>query len=1085
MSFGYLGVLVAFVLTGNINPEGKVKVLEWSPHSKIECRLNMGPTGAAAWMRNENYHIMKVDKGSPADGILQVGDLVIGVNGKDFSADVDSRMTLGNEIGKSEAKDGKLALKIRRNGKDMNVTVNLPVTGPYSKTWPYNCKKSQEILDKACFRILELQSPSGEIITDGAFGTFQGGLLLLASGESRFMDGARRAVYINTGERLIGLSYHNWALGYGGMLLAEYYLATGDKTVLPEIKIVVDKLASGQMYCGSWGHNGPSGGYGALNQPGVTCAIAMILAKECGIKVDEKALKKAVEFYCKFAELGAVPYGDHRPNPRTPDDNGKNSTSAIMCKLHPDFQKEAATFAKTTAISYWLREEGHTGGLFSMVWGPIAASMTDSESFRKFMDYQKWYYNLSRAWNGNLLMLPYFEALQRFDSCTYIGTNGKFTTGGMGLVYALPHKKIRVLGAPKSIFGAKIKNKALLKARDAYQNRDWKAYDEAFKEIQNDSGITEEDRRWVQQLIDAKTMLDATAKDTITEINNNIEEGDAYFAEKQYIALKRFLGDKDERILALDKKFEDGNVKWHIKEGTRYYEGLEKLETMSFISWVPYGNKVRNSMEGMKSIKPLFWKKLIPVEEKAEEKAEENKEKPKSGEISISRSFKLEDTDYTSIRLRLRAPRKCHVKVKLNGVKVANIVRGQRGGYAKLPLDNSVLALLKQGKNSVEVSSTSMGSGNNKLDFGLDAVPTNKPYGITPAWSSDIKVTGPEVPETLTKVLNQARNNFTKQKLNRPPTSSFPEPYRVRESKEKFIIALNAACDDLSKKELINALSSPIPYWRYLASQALARKGEEGIKSAKEGLKNKDWRVRSSSCDILTALYQPAKTGEKKAELPSPAKTGILTQVTDLLKDENPWVRCRAAETLGVIGKNNIDVAKSLADTAGDPDEWVRYGVLTAMTKIAEDKELMKKAGVAALKVRGTGFGPINRSYGLIEKSGFRDQAVLNALLFVIEHPAEGGGAHCMNKILNLLVEVDKEGNKAIPVLINIAKGHYDFDRMRGNPRETSIVLLGKYGPKAKAATEILTKITEEKEDKKTMKYKEVAQVALDQINKK
>ena len=712
----------------------------------------------------------------------------------------------------------------------------------------------------------------------------------------------------------------------------------------------------------------------------------------------------------------------------------------------------------------------------------MAAAMTGPESFRNFMDYQKWYYNLSRTWNGNLLMLPYFEALQRFDSCTYIGTDGKFTTGAMGLVYAKPHKKIRILGAPKSIFGATIGTKSLLKARNAFQDRDWKAYDAAVKSLKNSRELkTKQDIQGLTQLEAAKSMLDASAKDTISEINNNIEEGEAYIAEKQYLALKRFLGNKDERIIELDKKFEDGQVKWFIKEGTRYYEGLEKLETMSFISWVPYGNKTRESMEGMTSIRPLFWETILPV---AEEKPEESKEKPKPNP-TISRSFELKNTDYSAMRLLLRAPRKCHVTIKLNGVKIANIVRGQRGGYAKLPLDKSVLTLLKKGANQVEVSSTSVGSGGNKLDFGLDAVPENKPMGITPAWSDDIIIAGAEVPETLTKVLDQAEKNFAKQKLTETASAEFPEPHRVRESKQRFIIALNAACDELSEKELQKALSSPISYWRYIASLALARKGKEGLKVASEGLADKDWRVRSASCDIIANIYRTPKTGEESVELPSPATIGVLKKVTELLKDKNFWVRFKAADALSVIGKGDTNVAKALTAAANDSNEWARFGILNAINKIVEDKELLKEAGISSMKIRGTCFGGPNRSYTLLEKSGFRDQAVLNALIFFIEHPPEGGGAHITNKVLNLLVEIDKEGTKAIPALINIANGHYDFDRMRGNPRKTSIELLGKYGEKAKAATQVLTKIIEEKEDKKIMGYQEVAQAALDQIRKK
>lgn len=1077
LSYLIVGLVFGFAFS-LLNAENKVKVVDWSPHAKVECRMNLGPTGAAAWMRGENFEVMKVDPGSPADGILKTGDLIVGVDETDFTLDTDSRMIFGNAIGKAEAKDGKLALKIRRDGQEKNVTIPLPAIGPYAKTWPFNCPKSQLILHKACQRLEDLQLPNGDIVTDGGFGTFTSGLLLLAAGEPRFMDAALRAVYATDKKDLKKISYANWALGYGGILLAEYYLLTGDKTVLPRLQDVVDTLAKGQMNCGSWGHNNPSGGYGALNQPGAACAIAMTLAKECGLKVDENSLKKAVKFYSQFAELGAVPYGDHKPNPRAPDDNGKSSIAAILCSLYPELKKEAEAFANSIAVSYWLREEGHTGGLFSIIWGPLACDLTDDEAFRKFMDYQKWFYNLSRCWNGSLKMLPYFEALNRFDNCTYIGTDGKFTTGGMGLVYALPHRKLRILGAPRSIFGAKLPDD-FLAARNAFQERDWKAFDAAMKQLQSRSGMTEEENRWFKQLKEAKKMLDATAEKTIPSIYNNIKEGDSFLAEKQYLALKRFLGDKDERIVPLDKKFEEGTVKWHIKEGTRYYEGLEKLEVMSFITWVPYGVKVRESMEGLGSIRPSFWVNLLPVTDEKSDKVETKKE---NGLFTINRKFNLENTDYKELRLLIRSPRKSNIHVKLNDVPVARIVRGQRGGYAKIKLDKNALKLLRKGSNEIYLTATSLGAGKNKLDFGLDAVPIEQPLAKTPEKTNE-RFAENHVPATLKKVMDQAIGNFSKMQLELKSSPSIPEPYYIRQSKQRFAAAINKACDELTEKELVEALASPIPYWRYLATQALVRKGEKGLKFAMAGLKDKNWRVRSASCDIINQIYQPPRNKDENKKIPAKAP-GLLTSVTNLLNDENPWVRCRAAAALSSIGQNNKQVSNALAQAAGDPNEWVRIEVISTLNRIGKDPEVIKKAAVASMQTPSTSFSPTNSTIRLLNKNNIKDKSLLNALKLLVDNPGEGMGANGFCNVLKLMAEIDKDGGQAIPALIKVSAGGYKYDRLRGNPRKTAIELLGEYGPKATAAIDILKELTKETDDKKKNGYIEPAKAALEKIQK-
>ncbi|MCJ7820801.1 MAG: PDZ domain-containing protein, partial [Bacteroidales bacterium] len=53
---------------------------------------NLGPTGARGWMWGMRLRtdcacqilITKVDAGSPADGILEVDDVILGINGKQF-----------------------------------------------------------------------------------------------------------------------------------------------------------------------------------------------------------------------------------------------------------------------------------------------------------------------------------------------------------------------------------------------------------------------------------------------------------------------------------------------------------------------------------------------------------------------------------------------------------------------------------------------------------------------------------------------------------------------------------------------------------------------------------------------------------------------------------------------------------------------------------------------------------------------------------------------------------------------------------------------------------------------------------------
>ena len=92
--------------------------------------------------------ITKVEKGSPADGILAVGDVLLGAGGKAFS--FDPRTELGRAITatETEAGAGRLALTRWRAGKSEEVVVKLRVMGTFSATAPFDCPKSKRILEQ-------------------------------------------------------------------------------------------------------------------------------------------------------------------------------------------------------------------------------------------------------------------------------------------------------------------------------------------------------------------------------------------------------------------------------------------------------------------------------------------------------------------------------------------------------------------------------------------------------------------------------------------------------------------------------------------------------------------------------------------------------------------------------------------------------------------------------------------------------------------------------------------------------------------------------------------------------------------------
>ena len=94
--------------------------------------------------------VTAVDRGSPADGVLEPGDVVLGTFGRPF--DEDARKALGKAIGRAETEAcrGVLPLIVWRKGRTRSVNVKLQVMGSYSDTSPYDCPKARRILERGC-----------------------------------------------------------------------------------------------------------------------------------------------------------------------------------------------------------------------------------------------------------------------------------------------------------------------------------------------------------------------------------------------------------------------------------------------------------------------------------------------------------------------------------------------------------------------------------------------------------------------------------------------------------------------------------------------------------------------------------------------------------------------------------------------------------------------------------------------------------------------------------------------------------------------------------------------------------------------
>jgi len=414
---------------------------------------NLGATGLRGWIYCDKMvtsdarqiAITKVAKGSPAYGILEVGDVILGVGGKPFSYDPRTEMGKALTAAESEAGNGVLTLSRWRAGSSEEVVVKIPVLGTYSATAPYECPKSKRILEQGCRELAKrMEDPSYTRRLDPIPRSLNA-LALLASGQESYLPLIKKETQWAASFKDEGMA--TWYYGYVMMLLAEYKIATGDDSVMPGLKRLALEAANGQSAVGSWGHRfaRPDGrlyGYGMMNSPGLPLTISMVMAREAG--VEDPALDRAIELSVRlmrfYIHKGAIPYGDHHPWIETHEDNGKCGMASVLFNLIGE-SKGAEFFSRMSVAAHGPeRDTGHTGNFFNILWSLPGISQSGPNATGAWMkEFGGWYFDLARRSDGSFL----HQGPPENDRDSYAGWD---CSGSYLLAYAMPLKKLYLTG---------------------------------------------------------------------------------------------------------------------------------------------------------------------------------------------------------------------------------------------------------------------------------------------------------------------------------------------------------------------------------------------------------------------------------------------------------------------------------------------------------------------------------------------------------------------------------------------------------------------------------------------------------------
>lgn len=454
--------LLCLVLTGQVQSA----VPDLTKGGKL-TRINerwVGPIGihCGAWRIGRGdkmedvrqLQVLEVDKGSPADGVLQVDDVILGADGTGAAtvplfqgSKIWPMDPITEAISEAEARDpALLKLLVWSKGTTKTVTIKLESLGRYSETAPYNCPKSKAILKKGIDALLKEEK--GDI---AGFSV----LCLLAAAHPD--DPRHDAMMAKAKEWAHALEDGGspWYVGPKLMALSEYYMKSKDQSILPKLTALAEYHASGVSWFGTCGHrysepqpdgspNGRIAGYGPITASGALGFLGLSLAREAGVTSEavEKSYKAQRAFFGHYGGKSGMGYGEmpYSIGGGGGDNNGKCSTSALALSLEEGHVEKAKFFTRMAALSsYGVRQYAHGGSFFGQVFHPLGAAQGGEKAANLQFREVAWHMDLKRRWDYRYI----------YDS----SGNGysDFEKAAVALIfYATPLKQLVITGRDRN-----------------------------------------------------------------------------------------------------------------------------------------------------------------------------------------------------------------------------------------------------------------------------------------------------------------------------------------------------------------------------------------------------------------------------------------------------------------------------------------------------------------------------------------------------------------------------------------------------------------------------------------------------------
>jgi len=294
-------------------------------------------------------------------------------------------------------------------------TIKIPKLGSFGDTFDPTCNKAKNYAAVMAHRLAVQQHSDGSwnaySYASPVFQTSICGLALLSLDDPKYDKAIKAAVdYICKKDRSDKWSYAN---AMPPIFLSEYYLRTKDSSVLPYLRLWLDRAHRCVLsdYTSGHGIGAPGyGGHGYIGAGGaIACGFAVASHTPAITEHDLFVLDHMLERAQEIAPNGPIPYGrigkkDLTSNPK-PEPGQRAS-----CATGPYFQAArirggTELFIKNNTYRYshgpyGSAEHGHATQTMHFFWGMLSSAVASDQAFIDNMSDHLWRYTLYRDYDG-------------------------------------------------------------------------------------------------------------------------------------------------------------------------------------------------------------------------------------------------------------------------------------------------------------------------------------------------------------------------------------------------------------------------------------------------------------------------------------------------------------------------------------------------------------------------------------------------------------------------------------------------------------------------------------------------------------